>query len=117
MPELVSLSEAARRLEVSRQAMSKWLAEEKDFPATVTRGRSLLVEWLQVRRWVLDRRRDHAVADRLRERDREYRRLRGVLWNAARWMFSPEDLSLMLSDCVSTTDLRRRAREWGIRLP
>ena len=37
MPELVSLSEAARRLEVSRQAMSKWLAEEKDFPATVTR--------------------------------------------------------------------------------
>ena len=37
MPELVSLSEAARRLQVSRQAMSKWLAEEQDFPATVTR--------------------------------------------------------------------------------
>ena len=117
MPELVSLSEAARRLQVSRQAMSKWQTEEQDFPATVVRGRSLLVDWLEVRHWVQARRRDQAVADRARQRDAEFKRLHGLLWRQARWLFTPSDLSIVLSDCFTVADLRARARELGIRLP
>jgi hypothetical protein len=114
MPELISLSEAARRLDCSKQAMSKWLAEGSDFPATVVRGRSRLIDWLEVRRWVLARRRDQAVADRVRQREAEFKRLRAMIWHRARQFMDPYFLSICLADCATPGDLHRKARELGV---
>ena len=116
MTEEISLAEAGRRLEVSRQCMSQWRTVP-GFPPVTRRGRALTVEWEAVRSWVSKRQRKQRQADALVADHREFRRLRGLLWTRARWLFSPPDLSMMLEDCATPDDLRRRAREWGIRLP
>ena len=116
MPERISLSEAARRLQVSKQALSKWLAEAEDFPPTVVRGRSLLVDWNEIQAWYQQHEGARRLVDQLRTEDREFAQVRAQAWRALRPMFGPEDLSLMLSDCRTATALRLRARELGVRL-
>lgn len=115
MTETVSLSEAGRRLAVPKQTMSVW-RRAPGFPPVTRRGRALVVEWEAIERWVADRNRDRDLADDLVAESREFRRLRAILWNRARWMFSPEDLSFMLADVDTIPKLRRRARQFGIDL-
>jgi len=113
MSEQISLSEAGRRLRIPRQTMSEWRTQP-GFPPVIRRGRALTVEWEAVRSWVRERQRAQRRADAAVAEHREFKRLHGLLWRRARWLFSPSDLSLVLSNCHDIADLHRMARELGV---
>lgn len=113
MNERISLSEAGRRLRVPKQTLSEWRTLP-GFPPVERRGRALTVDLDELRAWVRTRRRAQRKADAAVAENREFKRLHGMLWRRARWLFSPLDLSLVLSDCATVDDLHHKARELGV---
>ena len=112
MSEQVTLSEAARRIGVSRQYMHK-ASKEPDFPSTVKRGRSVLVDWPAVQRWRAERQAETEMRRKLIEHEREIRALRGRLWPVLRGLLGGMDAGLILRQAgYDELELRRLAVQY-----
>ena len=117
MTEQVTLSEAARRLKVTRAAVSRWAATADDFPAVTHRGRALLVSWPAVERWHAARVANQDARSQKAAADARVRGLRGVLWRELNSLIGGRDAGMVLYTAWTERALRQIAKRWRIPLP
>lgn len=117
MTEKVTLSEAARRLKVSRAAVSRWAATADDFPPVTHRGRALLVSWPAVERWHAARVAGQDARAAAAAVDARARALRAVLWHRLNSLIGGFDAGIVLRNAWSERALRELGRRWRIPLP
>lgn len=117
MTEKVNFSEAARRLKVTRAAVSRWAATADDFPAVTHRGRELLVSWPAVERWHAARVADQDARAAAAAVDARVRGLRAVLWRELNSLIGGRDAGMVLYTAWSERALRQIAKRWRIPLP
>ena len=117
MAEKIALSEAARRLKVTRAAVSRWAATADDFPAVTHRGRALLVSWPAVERWHAARVAGQDARAAAAAVDARVRGLRAVLWRRLNALLGGFDAGMVLRNAWSERALRQIAKRWRIPLP
>ncbi len=112
--EKVSLSEAARRLGITRQTMSEHAASADFPPTTVKGGRSRMVSWAAVQKWRSARVSEQAFHRAVVAASREFDTYRGRLWNRMHQLMGSVDCSLVLGRCYTVDHLRAAARKAGL---
>ena len=117
MAEKIALAEAARRLKVTRAAVSRWAATAADFPAVTHRGRALLVSWPAVERWHAARVAGQDARSQKAAADARVRVLRGVLWRELNSLIGGRDAGMVLYTAWTERALRQIAKRWRIPLP
>ena len=117
MTEQVTLSEAARRLKVTRAAVSRWAATERVVPPVARRGRAVLVSWPAVERWHAARVANQDARSQKAAADARVRVLRGVLWRELNSLIGGFDAGMVLRNAWSERALRQIAKRWRIPLP
>ena len=116
MKDQITMTELAKRWNITRQGAAKLAREADDFPPTTKQGNRVLVSWKAAQKWRKQRDKTRAVSQAQTAHKARIRHLRGQLYQHALVLFGPRDAYLVLRDIHTVDACYTKAKEWRLTL-